>query len=88
MKKDFDGSAWASAHKDGFQDLIALARRKPKSAKEESVGENPTERIPEAVSILIPSSPTDRIVTPPFNLTDIPARISVGTTDDSTAENS
>ena len=79
MKKDFDSSAWASAHRDGFQDLIARARRKPKYTKEDAVQERHAEQNPKPVCILIPSSPTDQSVSPPPDLTGLPAELSAST---------
>ena len=86
MKKNFDSSAWANAHRDGFQDLIARARRKPNSTMEDGGQEKHTEAKPQPVSILIPSSPSNQTVTPPPDLAGSPAELPVSMINTSTAE--
>ena len=56
MKKDFDGAAWAAAHDDDFQRLIARARRKPDTLNKNSsrildpgIGQDDSSRIESSV---------------------------------------
>ena len=89
MRKDFDSSAWASTHKDGFQDLIARARQKPKSKHEDSQHQEKEqeERNLEPPSIRIPS-PINQIDGPRSNPIRLPAEIPLDRIRASTSKNS